>query len=284
MSESFQIIEEKPDHHFRTEIPNIVFELDLSSFELSLYLIIKKITGDDGCCWRSLSSLSELARMSKTKVRECLDKLCSPFAKLSNLPLLKKYARHRADGTSDTNVIEVVPIWRNNGDFYRLKKKLQCSLGEGYRSPHGRYGSPGDYKEELNNKKNSSVCSDSPVAKSHVKTSVVILHPSGTQENLMISDIFSLAIRKKENWTTQEIDLIWDILTKYQKPIANLYSFIRGTINNFRSKELAKKINKTGDKYSVRKKKKTQDALEVGNKSSVHMPFIAPGRKINIKY
>lgn len=44
-AENYYVYENKPDHHYRTEIPNIVFDLDLSDSQFRLYSQLKRIAG-----------------------------------------------------------------------------------------------------------------------------------------------------------------------------------------------------------------------------------------------
>lgn len=109
-----------PNHHFRTEIPNIVRELGLDPYELAVYLHIKSITGDGGKCYTCNKKLCEKIIIGETKLRECLDKLVNGTNKL-NLKLLTKTLRKKEDGSKDTCVYTVIDIWQYNGDYFRAK-------------------------------------------------------------------------------------------------------------------------------------------------------------------
>jgi len=39
----FEVAEDLPDHYFRTEIPNIIFDLGLGTNELLVYMVLKRI-------------------------------------------------------------------------------------------------------------------------------------------------------------------------------------------------------------------------------------------------
>lgn len=145
-----EIIEDRPDHHYRTEIPNIVFEMGLDPFQLTVYLHIKKIAGDKGQCWRTVKNLSKLCNMSETKLKQCLTSL----SKLTT-PLIKIIHRKKPDGSADTNLIHITDIWRVNGDHYRNpQEKIGGSPqnpGVGREKTQG--GSPRDYKQEHSEEK-----------------------------------------------------------------------------------------------------------------------------------
>ncbi len=143
--EQFQVIEQKPDHHFRTEIPNIVDDLDLDPYEFRIYHFIKKIAGDSGLCWHCIKSMCKKTKVKETKAKQVLKKLASPFALLGGRPLIEIRHRKKPDGSNDTNLINIVPIWRQNGDYFRGVGR-QTTQGGG--SPNDPCGSPNDYKEE----------------------------------------------------------------------------------------------------------------------------------------
>ena len=49
---------------FYCQIPNIVFSLGLSAYELALYCAIRRTAGENGVCYRSGQNLADLAGMS----------------------------------------------------------------------------------------------------------------------------------------------------------------------------------------------------------------------------
>lgn len=129
---------------------------------------------------------------------------------------------------------------------------------------------------------NNIVCSESPVANAHLKNSVVISHPSGTQQSITIDDIYILAVQKREKWTVDEIQKIWNILLNYKSDIRDLYLFIKGTIKNLLMKEKSEQINHTKNtkKQNVKKiqnvSKKQDHSSE--NEDKLHERYIAPER------
>jgi hypothetical protein len=55
---------------YRTEIPNMVFDMGLSPHALALYGHLKRTCGANGKCWKSTRTLAEEAKMSAGKVSE----------------------------------------------------------------------------------------------------------------------------------------------------------------------------------------------------------------------
>lgn len=166
--------EDLPDHHFRTELPNIIFELNLSPEEFKVYAVLKRIAGDRGACWMSQKKLSEMCGIGITKLKECMESLASPNIHIgdkrdenekrhihSKISLITITRRKKLDGGDDTNLIRIVPIWRLNGDYFRAEPttdrvtpdekpydKKYCKEGGGRHAMGG--GSPRDYKQDLN--------------------------------------------------------------------------------------------------------------------------------------
>jgi hypothetical protein len=153
----FIVEEEKPDHHFRTEIPNIVFDLGLSVYALAVYAKLKKIAGDGGYCSYGIPRLAEDLKISEKKVRESKKELSKPFKLLNNLPLIKVTKRKSKKRVNQTDVVTICAVWRINGDFYRGNKKSSTgaqqepgggSPQEPGGSPQEPGGSPQEPKEE----------------------------------------------------------------------------------------------------------------------------------------
>lgn len=146
----FIVEEEKPDHHYRTEIPNIVFDLQLSVYALAVYAKLKKIAGDGGYCSYGIPRLAKDLGISEKKVRESKKELSKSFELLNNLPLIKVTKRKTDDKVNKTDVVTISPIWRLNGDFYRGNQKSYTGASQepGGGSPQEPGGSPQEPKEE----------------------------------------------------------------------------------------------------------------------------------------
>jgi hypothetical protein len=168
-SDHNQVCEEMPDHHYRTEIPNIVFEMGLSPETFCLYVHLKRIAGDGGHCFKSIPNLAKDCGMGETKLRSSLKELETLNVLIGDerrgetkfnteIRLIKLTPRKKPDGSADTNLITITPIWRLNGDVmrHRSQKKLGGSPHEGgVVRETSQGGSPHEGKEELS-KKNPS--------------------------------------------------------------------------------------------------------------------------------
>jgi len=119
-----QIIQQKPDHHFRSETPNIVFELGLSLPALGLYSYLKRTTGDGGVCWKRQAVICKEIGVSPTTYVKYRDELATTQPLLGGKPLISVHIRKKEDGSNDTTTISMIDIWRENGDYFRSKNNV----------------------------------------------------------------------------------------------------------------------------------------------------------------
>jgi hypothetical protein len=204
----FSIKEEKADHHYRTELPNIIFELPLDAFEFRVYAFIKKIAGDSGGCWMSKPNLSKECGISKRKVDECIIKLCSPFEELNGKSLLTQISRE-----NESNVLIITDIWRINGDYYRenSKKDNGCTPCRGGVHDMQGGGAQPAPKEEPSNK--ISLRIDDGMKPSVSKLKILFLN--GTEQELSKEDLYSLAVTSRSNWGVSDIEYLYGRLETY---------------------------------------------------------------------
>lgn len=121
--ESYQVREErKPDHAFRTEIPNIVFELGLNPYELTMYAYYKKVAGDNGQCWQSQATIQKATGISPESQKKAYERLRRPFELLGGASLIRLYKTKTDQGGDAPHQVLIVDIWRTNGDYHRNQK------------------------------------------------------------------------------------------------------------------------------------------------------------------
>jgi hypothetical protein len=100
-------------HKYRTEIPNIILDIDLEPLELSFYIHIKRIAGDHGRCWASNKFLCEKTKISERKLR-------SIKKSLEEKGLIKISKKLKQDGSIEAMILEIIDLWPTNFDFYRF--------------------------------------------------------------------------------------------------------------------------------------------------------------------
>ena len=247
-SDSYEVHEPLADHHYRTEIPNIVFELGLDIYSFQLYIHLKKIAGDYGYSSRSVSSLSKYCNMSDSKIKESMKILQCTFDKIGN-SLITVVARFKEDGSPNSNIVTINPIWRNNGDYFRSKKKSSVEGGGGLPQNGGvgchktGGGLPQNHKEEP--------FKEDPIKKELLLGNEVPAREESAKNNkqdfLVISDVHAYCIRCKLNWSIEEIEESFSALKLCKLPLSDPYEYISGIIRNKRNiaklrrqKEIAK--------------------------------------------
>jgi DNA-binding transcriptional MocR family regulator len=91
---------------YRTEIPNMIFDIGLTPYEVALYGHLKRVCGAEagGKCWKSVSTLSKETGMSSGRVSEAR-------AELARRGLIHT-RQPKGPGTSVT--VTIADIWPQN--------------------------------------------------------------------------------------------------------------------------------------------------------------------------
>lgn len=148
--EQFIVLEEQPDHSFRTEIPNIIFDI-LPLTHIGVYGHLKKIAGDGGACWQSKTNLAKKLGISKNtllKIIADLEEGNNPM----KLKLIRQTKRTKANGDNDSSLIVIINIWADNGKHCRLQKKgsakIEPPLVQNLNYPSAKFEHKEDPSEE----------------------------------------------------------------------------------------------------------------------------------------
>lgn len=120
MSEEIKV-QDLSDHTYRTEIPNIVYDMGLSANSFRVYAELKRIAGDNGCCFKTNDNICQSCGISEPTLIKIKKELQEPFPQLNNKPLITINKRLKEDGSWDSDLIEIVNIWPENMREY-LKK------------------------------------------------------------------------------------------------------------------------------------------------------------------
>lgn len=149
-----EIKDQSTNHHYRTELPNIIYDLGLTGNEFYLYSAIKKCAGDHGQCTQSYKTLATICNSSVPTVKRCLETLCeiNPIIKK---PLIIKKNRRSQHGDSDTCLITITDIWTENYQIFSGEVKLnppRVKLNRGVGSKRTDGGVKLSYKQEPMNK------------------------------------------------------------------------------------------------------------------------------------
>jgi hypothetical protein len=129
---------------YRTELPNIVFLLGLTPYELALYVLLKKTTGTDGVCWKSTQTLADETKMSVGMVSKAKSALAKAKKILKGKSLIFIKSIPNPRGGKPYQHITLTDIWPENMAFF----SKATSSHERASSPDEIATSPGEIKKE----------------------------------------------------------------------------------------------------------------------------------------
>lgn len=110
MSENTTFVVDEGDlRKYRTETPNIVYEMGLTPHAGWLYGHIKRVAGDSGVCFKGIRTLAKIARMS-------VGKASAAKAELEDNGLIAIKEGDRTRGEADE--IRVVNVWSRNFRYF----------------------------------------------------------------------------------------------------------------------------------------------------------------------
>ena len=107
--EKIKIQDESNDRKYFTQIPNMIVNHS-TAYEQSLYLIMKRIAGENGSCYASLNTLSEKMGVHKTTVSKTISKLLKR-------KWIKETDKVKVKGGSVRQFL-IVDLWRLNIEEY----------------------------------------------------------------------------------------------------------------------------------------------------------------------
>lgn len=115
---SYEIIEECSENKYFTQLPNIIFHLKLSCYEISLYSALKRTVGEKQNGRRASSKgvrrLAEESGMGHTKAAETLKLLSKPRKELNGKSLIKMSQK-----SGKTNLITITDIMPENIIYFQ---------------------------------------------------------------------------------------------------------------------------------------------------------------------
>jgi hypothetical protein len=103
------IVDEGDLRKYRTETPNIVYEMGLTPHAGWLYGHIKRVAGDSGVCFKGIRTLAKIAKMS-------VGKASAAKSELENYGLIAVKEGDRTKGEADE--IRVVNMWSRNFRYF----------------------------------------------------------------------------------------------------------------------------------------------------------------------
>ena len=146
-----------------------------------------------------------------------------------------------------------------------------------------------NHKMEVGEPQNQSCVTTTPIpdTKTDTKTNLFVADdPSGPplgkiqvkvaegkSKELVIEDVFRLAITKKVNWSKNEIEYAFGALAKYGGVVYDLTRFIEGTIEKYRNQIKSQKISKLKEKPCHQTNKSETCKKDSGEAATQARPF-----------
>lgn len=161
------IIDDGDSRKYWTQIPNIVFMLGLSPFELTLYAYFKKVAGVGGACWQKTSTLAKATSMSGGMISKAKIELSKPRPELNGKPLILITEGANRHGGKPRHVIRLSDIWPEN--FAMFAKPATA----GPISPHEIANSQGEIAISPHEIKNNPV-EEKPYEEKHTHTGAAL--------------------------------------------------------------------------------------------------------------
>lgn len=150
---NFTINDESSNHKYRTELPNIIYEIGLTPNLIGVYFALKRAAGDNGQCTKSEKTLSKQLNITKKTLHGLITQLCEVNPILKK-PLVNCTNRFSECGDKDTNSITITDIWSENYSYFsgdlggRVKitppsvkitqPRVNSTQGVGEKLPQGR--------------------------------------------------------------------------------------------------------------------------------------------------
>lgn len=111
--DTIQFIDCSGDHKFYSQIPNIIFELGLTTIEIALYCFIKRISAHSGVCFMGTTALCEkliISRPTLIKSKKILEEK----------KLISIEKKPKKEG--GYHIITILNIWNLNNSYFSKKE------------------------------------------------------------------------------------------------------------------------------------------------------------------
>jgi hypothetical protein len=134
-------------HHYRTEIPNVLFDMNLDPYEFKTYCVLKKTAGDRGSCFKSSDTLCSEIGCQRPKLIEIK-------RSLEKRGIIKILKRKHDNGGTMPDLITIVDLWGLNMkvmlEKYQVRGGGNLELGGGviHNKGGGNLGLPKEEPKE----------------------------------------------------------------------------------------------------------------------------------------
>lgn len=244
------------NHHYRTEIPNIIYKMKLSVYEHAVYSYIKQAAGDRGSCWKSVTTIADEIGISTNKLREVKISLSKPREELGGKPLIRVFKRkNETNNSALSDVIQITDIWEINMRHHLDSIENKNTSFTGRRGVlHGMKGgtSPREPKEEHTKKNNNVVVTR---AHTHTRVGCGNVHEEAGEASDKIpttfekktlqgktvvcsqEDLYRYLVANKIACPTEIVVEAWRRLYHHDGPLTSWEKFTVGIINILKTKK-----------------------------------------------
>jgi len=234
------------DHKYYTQIPNIIYELDLSFQEVGFYTFIKRVAGEKGSFFIGRRKICEKFKISPQTLQKIKKNL-----ELKGLISLKKITTNG----QTRDVIKILDIWKLNMDHFSAKEGwFQIEPGV----VPNRTGGGSDWNHKKNYTKNIKNKNNKRIRAPDVKFLQL-------RERVKLTEKQHEVLKKK--YSTKDLDWILDKLNHYKEDTGKQYKSDMKAIQNWVELALTNKKNKEKAeegrvKENIKNIKKLQTYLE----------------------
>lgn len=158
---------------YRTEVPNLVFEMSLSPYALALYMHFRRTAGDDGKCWKSTRTLASDTGISAGTISKAR----------KELEERKLIGVQYPENNNKSIIVTIIDIWPENFQHFASstgRSKPPGKTRSGDEQPVQETNatcSPGERKKELLEEGTSQESNDSCSGESQESDSPAIASP-----------------------------------------------------------------------------------------------------------
>lgn len=231
-------------HHYRTEIPNVIFQMKLGHLLIAAYCVFKSTSGDKGSCFKSNATLCEEIGCSKPTLIQLKKQL-----EVKGLIIVKK--RTHENGASLPDLIQIIDIWEMNWEFFiKLKKNKYSNFNREGKPilPGGVNVVYGGGKASL--PKQEHIQQDHSLIKQQQHMDEEISEPQNVVSDVgvvvvpekndfeqqetkefCINDMFLHCKNFSKNWTNADMEYAWLAYEKNKKIVSDPIKYIEGIIN-----------------------------------------------------
>ncbi|MBT4936514.1 hypothetical protein HON22_01205 [Candidatus Peregrinibacteria bacterium] len=245
-SEGCLVVEQSSVKNYWTEVPNLVFHLGLSAYELSLYMVIKRTAGASarGASTKATETLAKESGMSMGMVSKTKLALTRPREELAGKALIEISKISQKRGGKPLHKLEVVDIWEENFDFFKRKRKEKAISSREIAKKetpseaisHDEVAiSQGEIKKN-NNKKNNITTTEPKVecVEKPLSSVVVFLKKEIGLTSSLINQLIALAeekYKKDSSLSAEErIKKSISCLERNREPVKNTFGFLKNAI------------------------------------------------------